>query len=123
SVIDATINQQRKRSRGKIEKVSLVGARSSGHIKLAQTLKKSSSRQDLTQHEFLPVSNIKNPACGPGDASSFQQKTNKEVTPDSKFVSPTLMSCLRCYMHVLVRETDPKCPKCGKGDCLLDMFH
>ncbi|KAI3816204.1 hypothetical protein L1987_15895 [Smallanthus sonchifolius] len=32
-----------------------------------------------------------------------------------------LMSCLNCYLHVMVCDANPKCPKCHKGDGLLDM--
>ncbi|GJY74723.1 retrovirus-related pol polyprotein from transposon TNT 1-94 [Tanacetum coccineum] len=67
-VIDATIDQERKRLRPKIEKVSLARLRSNVHINLAPTLKKCSSRQDLTFHQFLPVSNIKSEYQG--DVSS-----------------------------------------------------
>lgn len=33
-----------------------------------------------------------------------------------------LMSCLSCFIHVMVSDANPKCPKCFKGDCLLDMY-
>nr|GEW37184.1 RNA-directed DNA polymerase, eukaryota, reverse transcriptase zinc-binding domain protein [Tanacetum cinerariifolium] len=99
-VINASIDQQRKRFRGKIEKVSLVGSRGNGNINLAPTLK----------NEYQ------------GDVSSSQQKRNTHSTAESKFDSMILVSCLRCYLHVLVKETYPKCPKCGKRDCLLDIF-
>ncbi|PWA82644.1 protein phosphatase 2C family protein [Artemisia annua] len=56
---------------GEIEKVLLVGSSSNSHINLAPTLKKSSSRLNLTLHEFLPVSNKKTEACNQGNASSF----------------------------------------------------
>ncbi|GJR90631.1 hypothetical protein Tco_0214642 [Tanacetum coccineum] len=119
-VIDASIDQQRKRLHEKIEKVSLVGSRSNGHINLAPTLKKSSSHQDLTVHEFLPLRSIKSEYQG--DVSSSQQKPNINSIPESKFDSFILMSCRKCYLHVLVKETDPKCPKCSKRECLLDIY-
>nr|GEY56086.1 protein phosphatase 2C family protein [Tanacetum cinerariifolium] len=89
-VINASIDQQRKRFRGKTEKVSLVGSRGNGNINLAPTLK----------NEYQ------------GDVSSSQQKRNTHSTAESQFDSMILDSCLRCYLHVLVKETDPKCPNC-----------
>nr|GEW56095.1 hypothetical protein [Tanacetum cinerariifolium] len=71
-VVDASIDQQRQRLRGKIEKVSLVGSRSNGHLNLAPTLKKRSSHQDLTMHENLPLMGIKSEYQG--DVSSSQKK-------------------------------------------------
>ena len=61
-----------------------------------------------------------------GSSSASQQKSNRGLTPKGEPADfgPVLilMSCLNCYIHVMVSDANPKCPKCGKGDCLLDMF-
>nr|GEX85796.1 protein phosphatase 2C family protein [Tanacetum cinerariifolium] len=119
-VVDASIDQQRQRLHGKIKKVSLVGSRSNGYLNLVPTLKKRSSHQDLTMHENLPLMSIKSEYQG--DVSSSQKKAKIKSVPESKFDSFILMSCRKCYLHVLVSETDPKCPKCGKRECLLDIY-
>ncbi|KAK9064013.1 hypothetical protein SSX86_017885 [Deinandra increscens subsp. villosa] len=33
-----------------------------------------------------------------------------------------LLGCMRCYMYVMVREENLKCPRCRKADCLRDLF-
>ncbi|XP_021974649.2 uncharacterized protein LOC110869725 [Helianthus annuus] len=33
-----------------------------------------------------------------------------------------LMRCINCYLYVMVRHDNPKCPNCHKSDCLLDVL-
>ncbi|KAI3734604.1 hypothetical protein L6452_14076 [Arctium lappa] len=94
----------------KIETDPTNGFRNNYHISFEPSSRRKSSNPDeLDWNLSLPDTN---------------RESYHGFAPESEVDSAELilMSCLNCYLHVMVSGAHPNCPKCGKGDCLLDMF-
>ena len=103
--------------------------KSNSHTNLEQFFKKISSKLDdfdLDLKMSPPRTNGNNephilwPSSPPSLQISYTSLTTPlELGRGSQLI---LMSCLSCFIHVMVSDANPKCPKCFKGDCLLDMY-
>ncbi|KAI3695962.1 hypothetical protein L1987_78968 [Smallanthus sonchifolius] len=112
----------------KIETVSASALKTNRHVKFEPTLRRECLSHEPGSRPSPRCSNKKNKACKQEGSSSRSQQeaaTNQGcgVASGSGHRSGLiLMSCLNCYMHVMVYDSNPKCPKCHKGDGLLDMY-
>ncbi|KAI3734606.1 hypothetical protein L6452_14078 [Arctium lappa] len=127
-VVHDNHNSAKKRKFIKIETDSTNGFRNTCHINFETSSRRKSSNPDVLALSLSPPDTDRKsePSKLGGSSSPFQQKSDHGSTPDQAELNRgpvlILMSCLNCYLHVMVSDANPKCPNCGKGDCLLDMF-
>ncbi|KAK1419673.1 hypothetical protein QVD17_28927 [Tagetes erecta] len=119
----------RKAKSNKVEKVTTNAFKSNRQAKFEPFLKgqSSSHHEPGLRLSLRCYSNEKNKACEQEPLPMSQQGPNIGSTSGhaskSGYESELIvMSCLNCYLHVMVCDDDPKCPKCHKGECLLDMY-
>lgn len=106
----------------------MTGLKNKGHISFEPSFKKKLPNHKLASSLSLSCSNIKKETFKQEDSSSSSQhEPNHAYASASKSgldrgSALIVMSCLNCYLHVMVSDANPKCPKCWRGDCLLDMY-
>lgn len=49
------------------------------------------------------------------------EKTPEALINNHKNTTLVVMGCVSCYMYVMVGENHRICPKCGRGDYLIDV--
>ncbi|MFS7994209.1 hypothetical protein Hanom_Chr12g01103181 [Helianthus anomalus] len=126
-VLDKKDSKKKGKLPIKIETVNTL--KSSGRAKSARPrFRRNSTAQEPASRQSPPCSSkIKIENCKLEDSPLLQPKQEpaQSSAPETKRVrEPELivMSCLNCYLHVMVCDDNPKCPKCRRGDGLLDMY-
>ncbi|KAL4575321.1 hypothetical protein LXL04_022163 [Taraxacum kok-saghyz] len=121
-------NTIKRHKLNKIEMVPTTMFKSNNYILSEENFNKKSPNDDKFDLNVSPPdSSEDNEPYNQRDLSSPSlQKSHHRLTTKSELGLGSqliLMSCLACYLHVMVCDANPKCPKCFKGDCLVDMFH
>ncbi|KAI3778395.1 hypothetical protein L2E82_07655 [Cichorium intybus] len=117
----------------KKQKLNMIGMVPTNNLKTKNYTKFDQGSSKKTSNQYRFDLNVSPPGSN-GDNASYQQEDLSSPSEQISHHSLTtkfeqgcgsqliLMSCLRCYLHVMVCDVNPECPKCFKGDCLLDMY-